>query len=192
MEARVPPVRRDLDQRIEDEAAARETGMGDRQRPSADDRGTRAEDIEIEDAVAPAAAPAAAEIALDRFEQGQQRGQRQIGGDGDGRIGEAAAAGSDGCGFMYRRDRDDIPGPAAAIAATAAARTRSGRPWRRCRRWSRARRGRAGRQPSGYKGYDLPVDSHVLPVALRKDRRGGQGAVASVRRITDLEHVGQR
>jgi hypothetical protein len=106
---RVPPLRGNGHQRIEDEAPLRQPGMRDLQTRPAQDHIASRKDIEIKHPITPTPAPPPAKVALDGFERAQQIGQiarpiqRRHG------IGIAAAAGANGCGIENGRDLPQRP-----------------------------------------------------------------------------------
>src|SRR5436305_11402457 len=65
------PARRNRRERLEDEAAAGELRVGDRQPPRTEAAAAPQRNVEVEHARAPAAPSAAAEFALERLEAGE-------------------------------------------------------------------------------------------------------------------------
>lgn len=86
----MPPAGRDIEQRVEHEAAAVHFGMRQRQAGLGDDQSVIGDQIEIEDARSPFAAAAAAERGLNVVKPGEQVGGREIGSSPQGGIDVAA------------------------------------------------------------------------------------------------------
>ena len=82
----------DRGERLQHEGSASELGMRDRQSTRAELATAPQRDVEIEDAWAPAAAPPAPELTLERLEARQQGGRMELAFDQRHRIGEITAS----------------------------------------------------------------------------------------------------
>ena len=102
------PVRRDLQQRIEREAALVQVPMRNREIATGPAPARPEQYVEIEHACAPAASPSAPEAALDRLEVMKQFRWRQNRLEQSGGIGELSVRGPDRRGFDDPGCRDRL------------------------------------------------------------------------------------